>query len=127
MYQAALSKHLDCVVLASWKSLPCCSSSSSHGTATSSQSMTFRRSESRLMETVRSCQNNTRYRSVKYHLPILSLGRAFFISSNVDTLHFVRGSQEMLCGYFSYPKSLKITLLLSGMHLVKFSTDVDAF
>ena len=27
----------------------------------------------------------------------------------------------------SLTKSLKITLLLSGVHLVKFSTDVDAF
>ena len=107
--QAAVSKPLDRVIIASWKSVPCCSSSLFHycgawksacGTATSSWSRTFRRSTSRLMETARSRQNNTRYRSVKYQLPILSLGRAFFISSNVDTLHFVRCSQEMNCGCF---------------------------
>ena len=107
--QAAVSKPLDSVIIASWKSVPCCSSSlfrycgawkSACGTATSSWSRTFRRSTSRLMETARSRQNNTRYRSVKYQLPILSLGRAFFISSNVDTLHFVRGSQEMNCCFF---------------------------
>ena len=109
VYQAAVSKPLDSVIIASWKSVPCCSSSLFHycgawkcacGTATSSWSRTFCRSVSRLMETARSRQNNTRYRSVKYQLPILSLGRAFFISSNVDTLHFVRGSQEMNCGCF---------------------------
>ena len=82
------------------------------------------------METARSRQNNTRYSSVKYQLPILSLGRAFFISSNVDTLHFVRGSQEMNYGCLpnrSWTQSLKITLIMSGMHFVKFSTYVDAF
>ena len=137
--QAAVSKPLDSVIIASWKSVPCCSSSLFHycgawksacGTATSSWSRTFRRSTSRLMDTARSRQNNTRYSSVKYQLPILSLGRAFFISSNVDTLHFVRGSQEMNCGCFpnrSWTQSLKITLIMSGMHFVKLSTYVDAF
>ena len=65
------------------------------------------------METARSCHNNTRYRSVKYQLPILSPERAFFISSNFATLHFVRGSQEMLCAVFFPNRSLTTVLALS--------------
>ena len=48
----------------------------------------------------------------------------------VDTLHFLRGSQKCFAGVShnrSLIKSMKITLLLSGMQLVEFSTSVDAF
>ena len=80
--QAALSKPLDSVIIASWKSVPCCASlfhycgawKSAGGTATSSWSRNFRRSTARLMETARSRQNNARYRSVKYQLRSFHLG-----------------------------------------------------
>ena len=48
----------------------------------------------------------------------------------VDTLHFLRGSQKCFAGVShnrSLIKSMKITLLLSGMQFVEFSTSVDAF
>ena len=48
----------------------------------------------------------------------------------VDTLHFLRGSQKYFAGVShdrSLIKSMKITLLLSGMQFVEFSTSVDAF
>ena len=48
----------------------------------------------------------------------------------VDTLHFLRGSQTCFAGVShnrSLIKSMKITLLLSGMQFVEFSTSVDAF
>ena len=61
------------------------------------------------------------YLSVKYQLPILSFVRAFFISTNVDTLHFVTDSQKCFAGVSP------IALLLSGMQFVEFSTSVDAF
>ena len=129
---AALSKHLDSVILASWKSLPCCSSSLSHycGAWKSADGTADFPQKSRLTESARSCQNKSRYRSVKYQLSILSLGRALFMSSNVDTLHFVSFPRNAVRGVFpsrSLTNSLKITLLLSGMHFVKFSTYVDAF
>ena len=48
----------------------------------------------------------------------------------VDTLHFLRGSQKYFAGVYhnrSLIKSVKITLILSGMQFVEFSTSVDAF
>ena len=48
----------------------------------------------------------------------------------LDTLHFLRGSQKCFAGVShnrSLIKSMKITLLLSGMQFVEFSTSVDAF
>ena len=48
----------------------------------------------------------------------------------VNTLHFLRGSQNCFAGVShnrSLIKSMKITLLLSGMQFVEFSTSVDAF
>ena len=48
----------------------------------------------------------------------------------VDTLHFLRGSQKCFAGVShnrSLIKSMKITLLLSGMQFVEFPTSVDAF
>ena len=48
----------------------------------------------------------------------------------VDTLHFLRGSHKCFAGVSrnrSLINSMKITLLLSGMQFVEFSTSVDAF
>ena len=97
-----------------------------------SQGLSFRRSESRRMDTARSCHNNTQYRSVKYQLPIILPGRAFFIYSNFATFLSLDLEVPKKCfaGVFpnrSLTTSLKITLLLSGMHFVKFSTYVDGF
>ena len=68
--------------------------------------------------------------SVKKQLPILSFVRAFFISPNVDTLHSFRGSQKCVAGVSpncSLINSMKISLLLSGMQFVEFSTYCDEF
>ena len=120
-----MSKPLDSVIIASWKSVPCCLSSLFHycgawksacDTSTSSWSRTFRRSTSRPMETARSRQNNTRYRSVKYQLLILSLGRAFIISLNVDTLHFVSTIQYNTTSFISNIEHNNITPTISSQH-----------
>ena len=86
--------------------------------------------ESRLMDTARSCQNNNRYRSVKYQRSILSLGRAYSCPQTSTPCISLEFPNKCFAGVFpsrSLTKSLKITLLLSGMHFVKFSTYVDGF
>ena len=68
------------------------------------------------------------YISVKYQLLILSVVRAFVISHTstpcisleVPRIAGVSHNRSLI-------KSMKITLLLSGMHFVEFSTAVDAF
>ena len=74
----------------SWKS--------AGGTAVSSYWKTSLRSTSRLLQTARSRQNNTSVSIISFRS--LSFDRAFFMSANVDTVHFFNGSQKLFVGSF---------------------------
>ena len=97
------------------------------GTAPSSYWRTFLRSTLRLLETPSSRRNNTSLPIISFRS--LSFGRAFYMSANVDMVHFCIGSQKHFVG--SSPsrcltKSTKITLPLSGMPFTESSTSRDA-
>ena len=77
------------------------------------------------------CQKPPRkYISVKYQLVMNPfICKSFHHIPYVDTLHFLRGSQKCFADVShnrSLIKSMEITLLLSGMKFVEFSTSVDA-
>ncbi len=133
VYQAALSKPLDNVIQAYWKSQLFCSITEERGRvlvvlqpARGGGISACLRHESRRLPAAA----KTIHVSVKYQLTILSFVRAFIIIPYIDTLHFLRGSQKCFAGVShnrSLIKSMKITLLLSGMQFIEFSTSVDAF
>ena len=119
VYQGALSKPLDNVIQAYWKSqpynfvLPHCSITEERG---------------RVMVVLQKAAKTIHQCQISASNPFIC--ESFCHIPYVDTLHFLRGSQKCFAGVShnrSLIKSMKITLLLSGMQFVEFSTSVDAF
>ena len=139
VYQAALSKPLDYLILASWKIHPCCPSCNvvpllksveecwcmvlqpTRGGGLSACLRHESRRQPEAARTIHQCQ-------VSASNPFIC--ESFLHIPNVDTLHLLRGSQKCFAGVShnrSLLKSMKITLLLYGIKFVEFSTSVDAF